>query len=112
VLGGVLGVLLAVVIPTVIDSLRVFYAVLGVSLFVPIAAGLHSQRPGVPEALAAIGMGITVLFVVQLSALPSASRLFDPTLIALVASGLAFGAVFLLRRRHRSPSQEAREATD
>ena len=112
VVGGMLGIVLAMVIPTVIDSLRIFYAVLGVSLFVPIAAGLHSRRPGIPEALAAIGVGIAVLFVVQLSELPSASRLFDPTLIALVASGLAFGAVFLLRRRHRSPSQEAREATD
>ena len=36
-----LGVLLAIVIPTVIDSLRVFYAVLSVSLFVPIVAGLQ-----------------------------------------------------------------------
>jgi SSS family solute:Na+ symporter len=96
--GGVLGVLLAIVIPTVIDSLRVFYAVLGVSLFVPIAAGLHSRRPGVPEALAAIGVGLAVLFVVQLSGLPSASRLFDPTLIAILASGLAFAMVFLWRR--------------
>jgi hypothetical protein len=96
----------------VIDSLRIFYAVLGVSLFVPIAAGLHSQRPGVPEALAAIGVGITVLFVVQLSALPSASRLFDATLIAIAASGVAFGVVFLMRGRRRSPSQQAPEATD
>jgi solute:Na+ symporter, SSS family len=99
VVGGVLGVLLAIVIPTVIDSLRVFYAVLGVSLFVPIAAGLHSRRPGVPEALAAIGVGVATLFVVRLSALPSASRLLDPTLIAIVASGLAFGTVFAVRRR-------------
>jgi SSS family solute:Na+ symporter len=110
--GGVLGVLLAIVIPTVIDSLRVFYSVLGVSLFVPIAAGLHSRRPGVPEALAAIGVGIAVLFMVQLTALPSASRLFDPTLIAIVASGLAFAVVFLLRRRSRSPSQSSSETTD
>jgi len=96
--GGVLGVLLAVVIPTVIDSLRVFYAVLSVSLFVPIAAGLHTRRAGVPEALAAIGVGIAVLFSARLAALGEMSRLFDPTLVAIVASALAFAAVFVVRR--------------
>ncbi|HSH76296.1 MAG TPA: sodium:solute symporter family protein [Longimicrobiales bacterium] len=104
--GGVLAVMLAIVIPTVIDSLRVFYAVLGVSLFVPIAAGLHSRRPGVPEALAATGVGITVLFVVQLSGLPSASRLFDPTLVAILASALAFASVFLWRRKRPHAAAE------
>ncbi len=102
--GGVLGVLLAVVIPTVIDSLRIFYAVLGVSLFVPIAVGLHSRRPGVPEALAAIGVGIATLFLVRLSGLPSASRLLDPALLAILASGVAFTAVFLVRRPQSTSS--------
>jgi SSS family solute:Na+ symporter len=96
--GGVLGVLLAVVIPTVIASLTVFYAVLSVSLFVPIAAGLHSRRPGVPEAMAAIGVGIAVLFCARLADLSSLSRLLDPTLVAIVSSGVAFALVFLVRR--------------
>jgi SSS family solute:Na+ symporter len=98
VVGGVLGVLLAIVIPTVIDSLTVFYAVLGVSLFVPIVAGLHTRRPGVPEAMSAIGVGITVLFYARLSDLGSISRILDPTFVAIVASAVAFAVVFLLRR--------------
>ena len=97
--GGVLAVLLAIVIPTVIDSLRVFYAVLSVSLFVPIVAGLHSRRPGIPEALSAIGVGITVLFSVRLADLSSISWLVDPTLLAIVASAAAFAIVFLFRQR-------------
>ena len=97
--GGVLAVLLAIVIPTVIDSLRVFYAVLSVSLFVPIVAGLHSRRPGIPEALSAIGVGVTVLFSVRLADLSSISWLFDPTLLAIVASAAAFAIVFLFRQR-------------
>jgi SSS family solute:Na+ symporter len=101
--GGLLAVLLAIVIPTVIDSLTLFYSVLGVTLFVPVAAGLHSRRPGVPEALAAIGVGIVVLFSVQLSDISQASRLLDPSLIAIAASGAAFGVVFLLRRYPRGP---------
>jgi SSS family solute:Na+ symporter len=94
----VLGVLLAIVIPTVIDSLTVFYAVLGVSLFVPLAAGLHTRRPGVPEALAAIAVGIVALLYLRLADLGSISRLLDPTLVAILASGVAFTAVHLFRK--------------
>lgn len=98
VVGGVLGVLLAIVIPTVIDSLTVFYAVLSVSLFVPVAAGLHTKRPGVPEAMSAIAFGVAVLFYARLQHLSSISRLLDPTLLGIAASAIAFGAVFLVRR--------------
>jgi SSS family solute:Na+ symporter len=95
--GGIAGILLAVVIPTVIDSLRVFYAVLGVSLFVPIVAGLHTRRPGVPEAMAAIGVGIAALLLMQLGG-GRGSFPLDPTLVGLAASGIAFVLTFWLRR--------------
>lgn len=100
--GGVLGVLLAIVIPTVIASLTVFYSVLSVGLFVPVAAGLHTRRPGVPEAMAAIGAGMAVLLCARLAALSTVSRLLDPTLVAIAASGVAFALVFLLRRGRRT----------
>jgi solute:Na+ symporter, SSS family len=103
VVGGVLGVLLAIVIPTVIDSLRVFYSLLSVSLFVPIAVGLHTRRGGVPEALAAIGVGIAVLFAVRLSGLSQASRLLDPTLLGILASAVAFAVVLLRPRKAGVP---------
>jgi SSS family solute:Na+ symporter len=99
VVGGVAGVLLAVVIPTVIDSLTVFYSLLSVSLFVPIVAGLHARRGGAPEALAAIGVGIATLFAVRLGGLNEASRLLDPTLLGIVASAVTFAVVLGLRRR-------------
>ncbi|MDX1493495.1 MAG: hypothetical protein R3253_05530, partial [Longimicrobiales bacterium] len=96
--GGVLGVMLAVVIPTVIDSLTVFYSVLSVCLFVPVVAGLHTRRPGVPEALAAIGVGVTVLFAVRISALGQISIWLDPTALGIAASAVAFGVVWAVRR--------------
>jgi SSS family solute:Na+ symporter len=101
--GGALGVALAVVIPTVIASLTVFYSVLSVSLFVPVVAGLHTRRPGVPEALAAIGAGVTALFAVRMSALSTVSRWLDPTALGIVASAVAFALLFALRRRRIPP---------
>ncbi len=95
--GGVFGVMLAVVIPTVIDSLTVFYSVLSVSLFVPVVAGLHTRRAGVPEALAAIGVGVTVLVAVRMSALGEISLWLDPTALGIVASAVAFAVVFVMR---------------
>ena len=98
ILGGVLGVLLTVVIPTVIDSITIFYSVLSVSLFVPVVAGLYSRRPGVPEAVAAIGVGVTSLFAVRMADLTELSRWLDPTALGIVASAVAFATVFALRR--------------
>jgi len=102
--GGALGIGLAVVIPTVIASLTVFYSVLSVGLFVPVVAGLHTRRPGVPEALAAIGMGVTALFAVRLSRIADVSRWLDPTALGIVASGAAFAVVFAVRHRPPSPT--------
>jgi SSS family solute:Na+ symporter len=96
--GGLLGVLLAVVIESVITSLSAFYAVLSVSLFVPVVAGLHTRRPGVPEALAAIAAGVAALFAARFAALAERSTLLDPTLVGIAVSALAFAVVFLARR--------------
>jgi len=99
--GGALGVALAVVIPSVIASLTVFYAVLSVSLFVPVAAGLHTRRAGVPEALAAIGTGVAVLFAARMAALATRHPLLDPTLLGIGASAIAFLLVWASRGLYR-----------
>lgn len=97
--GGVLGVLLAIfVIESVLASMWIFYAVLSVSLFVPVVAGLHSRRPGVPEALAAVAAGLAGLASVGLAELNRVSPWLDPALLGIVASAVAFVAVFAVRR--------------
>ena len=100
--GGILGVILAVLNPTVIGQLTVFYSEMAVSLFVPIVAGLLSRRPRVPEALTGIAAGIAVLFAVRLFGLSATNRLLDPTLLGIMASAAAFGLVWLLRRPSRA----------
>ncbi|MDX1578684.1 MAG: sodium:solute symporter family protein [Gemmatimonadota bacterium] len=99
--GGLLGILLALALATVIESLTIFYSVLSVSLFVPVVAGLHSRRPGVPEALAAIAAGVSALAAVRLFAPADAPRLADPTLIGIIVSGIAFFLVAAGRRRRK-----------
>lgn len=97
--GGASGVLLAIVSPTVIESLSIFYALLSVSLFVPVVVGLYSRRGGATEALAAIGAGVAVLLAVHLRTGGRGLGPWTPTLVGLVASGLGFLVVAWARSR-------------
>lgn len=93
--GGLAGVGLAVVIPSVVDALVIFYSLLSVSLFVPVVAGLHSRRPGTGEALAAVGGGVVVLLVARSA---GAGGWMPPTAWGLLAAAAAFGIFFAARR--------------
>jgi len=96
--GGALSVLLALTLQDVVITLSVFYALMAVSLFVPVVAGLYTRRPGTPEALAASGVGIATLIFVRLSDFDGASWWLNPSLLGLIASAAAFGVILLVRR--------------
>jgi solute:Na+ symporter, SSS family len=51
---GVLGILLAMILPSVITAVSIFYVLMAVSLFVPVLAGLYSRRVLSSAALASI----------------------------------------------------------
>ncbi len=93
--GGLAGVVLAVVIPSVVGALTIFYSLLSVSLFVPVVAGLHSRRPGSGEALAAAAGGVVVLLVVRSAGF---GGWLPPTAWGLLAAAAAFGIFFVARR--------------
>ena len=103
--GGIAGVILSIYLSSVIGALRVFYSVLGVSLFAPVLGGLVSRRAGAPEALAAIATGVVTLAVVGLAWRPY--PWVDPTLTGLVASAAAFALVRVVRRRPGRPQPVA-----
>ena len=86
---------LAVVIPSVVGALTIFYSLLSVSLFVPVVAGLHSRRPGAGEALAAAAGGVAVLLVTRSAGF---GGWLPPTAWGLLAAAAAFGIVFAARR--------------
>lgn len=104
--GGVLGVALALWIPTVIEGLSIFYALLGVSLFVPVVAGLHTQKAGAPEAFASMGAGVATLLAVQLATGGAGFGALTPNLLGLLASALAFGCVALARAQKTAVERE------
>jgi solute:Na+ symporter, SSS family len=96
--GGTLGVLLAIVSPSVIGALSIFYTLLGVCLFVPMMAGLYVRRAGTPEAMAAIAGGVAVMLAVHLATGGRGFGLVSPALAGLIASAASAGAVLALRR--------------
>ena len=96
--GGVLGVTLAITLSSVIDALTIFYALLGVSLFVPVLAGICTKKGGVPEAMASIAAGIAVLLFVHFHTGGSGYAALSPTLVGLCAASLSFFLVLIFRR--------------
>ncbi|KPK05536.1 MAG: hypothetical protein AMS20_06355, partial [Gemmatimonas sp. SG8_28] len=96
--GGTLGVLLAILLPSVIGSLSIFYSLLGVSLLVPVVAGLHVRRAGVTEALAAIVAGVVLALALRLTGV-STTGAANAYMWGLVGSAVVFTIVLLLRKR-------------
>jgi len=104
--GGALGVMLAIVSPTVIGALSIFYTLLGVSLFVPVVAGLYSRRPGVPDALAAIAAGVVIVVALQLWTAGRGFGVLTPALAGLAGAAVAFAVTAIVRRGQPASSHE------
>jgi solute:Na+ symporter, SSS family len=100
---GLVGIALAIVSPTVIDALSIFYTLLGVSLFVPILAGLAVRRAAAPEALASIGCGVAATLSVQLATDGRGIGAVTPPMAGLAAALTGFLIVFLSARRWMVP---------
>ncbi len=99
--GGVLGVVLAVALQTVIGALTIFYSLLSVTLFVPLVAGLYTRRPGTPEALVSMAAGLAVCLAVHLGTSGEGYGVWNPTLIGLLVAGAGFAAVAVVRGARR-----------
>ncbi len=96
--GGALGVVLAILLSSVIDALTIFYALLSVSLFVPVLAGIYTKQGGVPEALAAIVAGLMVLLFVNFHTGGQGYGGLNPTLAGILAASVSFCLVLFARR--------------
>jgi SSS family solute:Na+ symporter len=95
--GGAGGVLLALQVNTIVDALQIFYSLLGVSLFIPVVAGLLWRRGGAPEAFASIAAGITVLLAVRFATDAQGFGFLSENLAGLMAAAAAFALVAAVR---------------
>lgn len=91
VFGGALGVLIALVTPTIVGALSIFYAVLGATLFVPILVALHARVPRPTEVTLSIVAGAAAVVVVQTWLGPGTGTIRTPAVIGLATSAAAFG---------------------
>lgn len=64
--GGVLGVGLAIVLPSVATALTLFYRVMTAAMFVPLVVGLFSRRPAAGHARTAVVAAVATTLVVRL----------------------------------------------
>ncbi len=63
---GLLGVLVAIQLPSIISALTVFYGLVSVALFVPVVAGLYWRRPNARAALSAMAVSVPCSFALQM----------------------------------------------
>ncbi len=101
VFGELLGVVLAIVLGSIIQSLTIFYSLLVISLFVPLIAGLYSRRGGVPEALTSIAAGMAVMGAVSLATGGAGFGLLTPQVLGVAAAGAGFFGVLVVRKYRR-----------
>jgi SSS family solute:Na+ symporter len=103
VVSGVASVTLALLLGSILNALTIFYTLLGVSLFVPILAGLYVRRAGTAEALASIACGVTGMMAVQLTTAGAGIRGVTPALAGIVAAAIGFTLVLLTRTGNHEP---------
>jgi solute:Na+ symporter, SSS family len=96
VVGALAAVAVAMLSTSVVTALGFFYTLVGVSLFVPVVAGLYLRRARPLDALAAIAGG--VLMAIAAKAQNGAAPAGIVSLYGLAGAVAAFGvAVFLIR---------------
>lgn len=83
---GALGVGLSMASEDVINTLTVFYALLGVGLFVPVVAGLYVPSTSSRGAIVSIASGVTAMMIVQLATSGTGWGALTPTVIGLAAA--------------------------
>jgi solute:Na+ symporter, SSS family len=99
VVAGIAGVGMAVVIPTVVDALKIFYGVVTATLFVPVAASLVTTRGGQPEGLVAMVAGLTAWATVAFGISGGNVAGLPAPAAGLIASALGFLVTLAVRGR-------------
>jgi len=99
--GGALGVLLALVLPSVASALKLFYAVLTAALLMPLVVGLLSRRPGPTHARVAIAASILTTGGLQVALAGTARGAWIPSVAGMLVAGLVFATAWVWPKDER-----------
>jgi solute:Na+ symporter, SSS family len=83
---GALGTALAIGLGSVVSALTIFYTLIGVSLFVPVVAGLYVRRTSASGALATMAAGVCAAMVVHLATGGRGWGILNPAVAGLTAA--------------------------
>jgi SSS family solute:Na+ symporter len=97
VVGGVCGVGVALVYGSVGAAIGVFYAVLTVTLFVPILGALYIRGAGRIEGLASVLTGVPIFVMTHFASGGRGYGVLSPALAGVLASAVAFGVAHVAR---------------
>jgi len=65
VIGAAIGVALAIVLPSIITALQIFYTLMAVALSAPLIVGLYARRPTAARAIVAIVSSVALTAFTQ-----------------------------------------------
>jgi SSS family solute:Na+ symporter len=106
VFGAIAAVLVAMLSRSVVDALGFFYTLVGVSLFVPVIAGLYLRRAAARDALAAIAGGVVTAAAAQSWSGGKPIGPLTPAMLGLMAAATAFAVVsFALHASRTGPAK-------
>ena len=83
---GLLGIVIAIVVPSIITVLTLFYSLVSVALFVPVVVGLYWRRPDARSALSAIVVSVPFTLALQLWAPSRILGFLNPFAIGIAVS--------------------------
>ncbi len=101
VIGGACGVGVALVYGSVRAAVSVFYAILTVTLIVPVFGGLYVRSAGQREGLASVLVGVPVLIITHYLSEGQGYGVLSPALAGVAASAMAFGLAHVARTHPR-----------
>lgn len=101
---GLAGAFVAMALPSVVEALRGFYAILTACLFVPLLAGLFFTRPGAAWARAGVIGAVAVTFGLQALMAGRAAAAWLAPLAGIGTAVLTFAVGAVVERR-----QDARD---
>lgn len=96
---GAAGALLAMLLPTVITALTIFYTLLSAALLLPLVAGLYSTKVNARAAIASIAFSVTVTFAIEVASRGQGIFRVPSLIIGVLAGGVAMLAANALSTR-------------